>query len=134
MPDAWLRGAPDADAKYTLKESVALAFVAPLQILSPPQRATLLLRDVVGMSAEETAAALGVSVSAANSALFRARGAVEAKIGDREAFAASARDVDVGVLERWVRAFESSDVETLVALLHDDVVTTMPPSPTWITS
>src|SRR5262249_3104553 len=83
MPDTWLDGVDERDpqARYALKESVALAFVAALQCLSPVQRATLLLRDVVGLSASETATALGVSVEAANSALFRARTAIGDKLG-----------------------------------------------------
>src|SRR5262245_14691914 len=70
MPDTWLAGAESRDphVRYALKESVALAFVAAIQCLSPVQRATLLLRDVVGLSADETAAALEVSLGAANSA------------------------------------------------------------------
>jgi RNA polymerase sigma-70 factor (ECF subfamily) len=119
-----------------LKESVALAFVAALQVLPPAQRATLLLRDVVGLSAEETAAALEMSVSAANSALFRARTAVDERLGGRDAasFAGDAdrKDVDEDLLARFVRAFEASDVDALVALLHRDIQTAMPPSPTWI--
>lgn len=135
MPDAWLAsaGAVDPSAKYTLKESVALAFVAALHMLSAAQRATLLLRDVVGLSAEETAEALGMSVAAANSALFRARTAVEEKLGGRDASAfAAGADVDEALLARYVRAFEEANIEELVALFHDDVKTTMPPSPTWI--
>jgi RNA polymerase sigma-70 factor (ECF subfamily) len=136
VPDSWLGPVDDADpsARYTLKESVALAFVAALQILSPAQRATLLLRDVVGLSAEETAAALGLSVSAANSALFRARTTIEEKLGGRDpsTFAARAAEVDEALLARYVRAYEEGDMDTLVSLLHRDVQTTMPPSPTWI--
>jgi RNA polymerase sigma-70 factor (ECF subfamily) len=136
MPGTWLAaaGAPDPSARYTLKESVALAFVAALQILTPSQRATLLLRDVVGLSAEETAEALGLSVSAANSALFRARTAVEEKLGGKDASAKAplAAEVDESLLAQYVRAFEESNVDALVALLHDDVQTTMPPSPTWM--
>src|SRR5262245_20338188 len=68
MPDTWLVGcATDPAARYTLRESVALAFVAALQVLSPAQRATLLLRDVAGLSAEEAADALDQSLSATNS-------------------------------------------------------------------
>src|SRR5262245_42648590 len=63
-PDAWLHGTSrDPGAAYELKESVALAFVAALQSLSARERAVLLLRDVIGMPAEETAAALEISVS-----------------------------------------------------------------------
>ncbi len=140
MPNTWLAGADvgsgpgDPAARYSLKESVALAFVAALSILSPVQRATLLLRDVVGLSAEETAGALGVNVGAANSALFRARQTVEEKLGGRGpgAFASTATQVDEALLQRYVRAFEASNIDALVAILHADVRTTMPPSPTWI--
>jgi RNA polymerase sigma-70 factor, ECF subfamily len=134
MPDAWLEGNPDPAARYALKESVALAFVAALQFLSPVQRATLLLRDVVGLAAEETASTLGLSVAAANSALFRARSAVEEKLGGRDPseLATKERVVDPELLARYVRAFEQADPAALLALLHDDVSTTMPPSPTWI--
>jgi RNA polymerase sigma-70 factor, ECF subfamily len=134
MPSSWLGGADDPASTYTLKESVALAFVAALQILSPPQRAVLLLRDVVGLSAEETAGALEMSVSAVTSALFRARTAVEQKLGGRDsnAFAGATGEIDRALLARYVRAFEEPNVDALVALLRDDVKTTMPPSPTWI--
>jgi len=135
MPDTWLVSAEamDPGARYSLKESVALAFVAALQCLSAPQRATLLLRDVVGLSAEETAEALETSVAAANSALFRARTAIEDKLGagGSTAFADSARPVDEALLARYIRAFEEGDLEDLVAMLHEDVRTTMPPSPMW---
>ena len=82
MPGAWLASAPDPDpaARYTLKESVALAFVAALQCLSAPQRATLLLRDVIGLSAEETVAALEMERAGGQQrTLFRARAAVDEK-------------------------------------------------------
>lgn len=133
MPDSWLAEtqSPDPSARYSLKESVALAFVAMLQMLSAEQRATLLLRDVVGLSAEEAADALGLSVSAANSALFRARTAVEKKIQGHGEDEFSAQK-DAALVARYVRAFEVADVDALVAILHDEVVTTMPPSPTWI--
>jgi RNA polymerase sigma-70 factor (ECF subfamily) len=135
MPDAWLAGAEPADphARYALKESVALAFVAVLQCLSPVQRATLLLRDVVGLSAQETAEALGIGVAAANSALFRARSAVEEKLGgaDTSAVARHAQ-VDEALLAQYVRAFEEANLDAIVALFHDELRTTMPPVPLWI--
>jgi RNA polymerase sigma-70 factor (ECF subfamily) len=135
MPDAWLEGLDERDpqARYALKESVALAFVAALQCLSPIQRATLLLRDVVGLSAAETASALAASVEAVNSALFRARAAIGGKLGGSEpADIAAHTRVDEQLLERYVRAFESADLDTLVALFHQDMRTTMPPVPTWV--
>lgn len=135
MPDAWLAGAENHDphARYALKESVALAFVAAIQCLSPVQRATLLLRDVVGLSADETAAALELSLGAANSALFRARTAIEDKLGGSDPAAIAAHgQVDEQLLARYVRAFEDANVDAIVALFHADMRTTMPPSPTWI--
>jgi RNA polymerase sigma-70 factor, ECF subfamily len=134
MPNSWLEGVDEGDpqARYALKESVALAFVAALQCLSPGQRATLLLRDVVGLSAAETAKVLGTSVEAANSALFRARTA----LGDRDRHAGGGGDrgaaVDEELLERYVRAFEDADLDEIVALFHEDMRTTMPPATTWI--
>jgi RNA polymerase sigma-70 factor, ECF subfamily len=131
VPETWLPSeAPDPAARYTLKESVALAFVAVLQTLSPVQRATLLLRDVLGFSAEETAATLELTVSAANSALFRARTTVEERVGGESSFAGAA--VDEELLTQYVRAFEDGNVDALLSLLHAEVRTTMPPLPTWV--
>jgi RNA polymerase sigma-70 factor, ECF subfamily len=131
VPSAWLEPL-DPAASYTLKESVALAFVASLQLLTASQRAVLLLRDVVGLSAEETAAALGCSVSAANSTLHRARAAIEASAGPRASWSPEERaPVDRALLERYLAAWRSGEVSEIVALLHDDVVTSMPPLPMW---
>jgi RNA polymerase sigma-70 factor, ECF subfamily len=135
MPDAWLTDAEPADphARYALKESVALAFVAVLQCLSALQRATLLLRDVVGLSAQETAEALDIGVAAANSALFRARAAVEEKLGGCDTSAiARHSEVDEALLAQYVRAFEDANLDAIVALFHDEVRTTMPPVPLWV--
>jgi len=124
IPDTWL----DPQAQYELRESVALAFVAALQVLSPPQRAALLLRDVVGLSADETADALEQSVSATNSALHRARVAIEDSSVRRE----PATPAHGELLARYVRALEQHDIDAMLALVHEDMHTTMPPSPTWI--
>jgi len=131
MPDTWLDGAGEPESRYALKESVALAFVAALQFLTPVQRATLLLRDVVGLSAEETAEALAISVPAASSALFRARTTVEEKLVGKS-MPSRTEDVDEALLAQYVGAFESGDIDALVKLFHDDLTTTMPPRPTWI--
>ena len=133
MPDTWLATADsDPAARYTLRESVALAFVAALQVLSPAQRAALLLRDVVGLSADETAAALEQSVSATNSALHRARSTIDEKVAHREPDAFATTPQDEATLAAYVRAIAECDVEAMIALMHDDLHTTMPPSPTWI--
>jgi RNA polymerase sigma-70 factor (ECF subfamily) len=134
MPDAWLGAARETDpaARYTLRESVALAFVAALQTLTPAQRATLLLRDVVGMSADEAAAALGQSVSATNSTLHRARTAIDERVAPRDPASFAETPADTAALAAYVRAIAECDVDAMLALLHDDIHTTMPPSPTWI--
>lgn len=134
-PDAWLGGVSrDPAAAYDLKESVALAFVAAVQCLSAPHRAVLLLRDVVGMPADETATALGMSTSAANSTLHRARRALRERIGgSEEAVVVDATsDVDEELLRKYIRAWEALDLDAFVALLHDDITMSMPPSPTWL--
>ena len=133
-PQVWFEGgAADPAARYEMNESVTLAFVAALQELTPTQRATLLLRDVVGLSADETARALELGLPAANSALFRARAAVETKLlGQHRAKLATPSAAVQGVLARYLAAWNQLDVEAFVALLHDEVRTTMPPSPSWI--
>lgn len=131
-PDAWLQGS-DPSSEYTIKESVALAFIAALQVLTPPQRAVLLLRDVVGLTADETATALDTSTSAANSALHRAREALESRVGPRGSWSPDAgAPIDRALLERYLRVWESSDLSELISLLHDDVTLSMPPNPTWL--
>jgi RNA polymerase sigma-70 factor (ECF subfamily) len=133
MPDAWLAGAEsDPDARYSLRESVALAFIAALQVLTPEQRAILLLRDVVGMSADEAAAALDQSVSAVNSALHRARTTIDERVAHREPGSYAATPENSAALAAYVRAIAECDVEAMIQLMHDDIHTTMPPSPTWI--
>lgn len=125
-PDAWLRGwQPDPGARVELKESVALAFIAALQWLTPSQRAVLLLRDVVGLTTEEAASALEMTVPATKSALHRARAAVQ------ERTVAPDEEIDANLLARYVRAWESADADAMVALLHEEVTLAMPPSPTW---
>jgi RNA polymerase sigma-70 factor (ECF subfamily) len=135
VPNAWVAEASrDPGSEYEMKESVALAFVAALQCLSAQQRAVLLLRDVLGMPAEETAAALGMSVAAANSTLHRARTALRERVGGTSEQVAvdATSEVDEELLGKYVRAWESLDHQTIVALLHDDIRASMPPSPTWL--
>ena len=135
-PSVWLSGVATESrspaVEYSIKESVALAFVAALQVLTPAQRAVLLLRDVVGLSAAETSVALACSEASANSTLHRARVALEERVGPRANWSPEASSVDRALLERYVRAWEKGDLDAIVALLHDDVTLSMPPSPTWI--
>lgn len=130
FPDAWLDiadAAPGPEARYEAKEAIELAFVAALQLLPPRQRAVLLLRDVLAWSARDVASLLEMSVPAANSALQRARTRVS---GNSEAPRLSASE-ERALVERYVQAWERSDVEAFVALLKDDAVLSMPPLPEW---
>lgn len=132
-PDAWLEEvSSDASAAYDRHEAVSLAFVAALQHLTPSQRATLLLRDVVGLSAEETGAALTMNVEAVTSALFRARAAASARLHDAKNLARTTRGIDDALLERYLRIWREGDLDAFVELLHDEVKTTMPPAALWI--
>jgi RNA polymerase sigma-70 factor, ECF subfamily len=121
--------APGPEARYEAKESVALAFVAALQHLPPRQRAVLVLRDVLGFHAEEAAEMLGSSPASVNSALARARSA----LSDRAPAPRERLRLPAGheLVVRFVDAFESDDVDTLVRLLTDDAVVSMPPASQW---
>jgi RNA polymerase sigma-70 factor (ECF subfamily) len=109
------------------RDSVRLAFVAALQSLPPRQRAVLILREVLSWSAEETAALLGSSTAAVNSALQRARAALSARRPP-----AGGGEIDEELLDRYVTAFTSYDVDGLVALLHRDATMSMPPFAWWL--
>jgi len=126
-PDARLF--PDPARAAEAREQVALAFVALLQRLPPKQRAVLLLKDVVGWSAEEIAAALELTVSSVNSALHRARETVSAH--PRALAQAPVDEPSPEVLNAYLRSWERRDLESLVALLRKDVVFAMPPHGAW---
>ena len=130
-PDELLeRETPEAEAER--RETIGLAFVAAMQLLPPRQRATLILRDVLGWSAREVADALGLSVAAANSALQRARDRLERE--RREGTLARVhRPADEpseeALMRRFVEAWEAVDIEGLTRLLAGDALMTMPPEP-----
>lgn len=132
LPDRLVWGAAEADpaAEVVSRESVRLAFVAALQHLTPPQRAVLILRDVLAWHADEVATLLGMSVAAANSSLQRARAQV-AKL-DPEGVPEPVPDGHAArLLADYVAAFESYDVARIVSLLSEDAVWEMPPYPGW---
>lgn len=111
------------------RETVRLAFVAALQRLPARQRAALILRDVLAFSAAETADLLGSSVASVNSALQRAR---ETMPGPDRLEPAGDSAETTQLLDEYVAAFESYDMERLTALLRADVVQSMPPFPIWL--
>src|SRR5918995_145140 len=136
FPDALLEGAieapPGPEARYEQTESISLAFVAALQVLPPRQVAVLILRDVLGFHANEVADMLDSTVESVNSALKRARAGLErrrAEPADREAPPAPGSSSEDAIVAKFVGAWESADVDSLVALLTDDVFISMPPMP-----
>lgn len=135
-PDASLEGIADAApgpwARYEMQEAVQLAFVAAIQHLPPRQRAVLLLRDVLGWPATETARLLDTSVASVNSALQRARATLEKQFPAGRPSAQPAPDGrQRTLLERYVRAWEDADLDGFVALLREDAVLSMPPWQEW---
>ena len=119
------------DAVIVARETVELAFLAALQVLPPRQRAVLLLRDVMGTPASETAAALETTVAAANSALQRARATLQAHLPARRAeWSAGAPNAEEReLLERFIDAHERCDTAAAVAIAAQDIRITMPPNP-----
>ena len=114
------------------RESIRLAFVAALQHLPPRQRAVLILRDVLRWKADEVAELLDSSVASVNSALQRARATLSA---GETAGAGTPDPLDSELQElltRYVAAFESYDIESLVSLLHEDATQNMPPYEMWL--
>jgi RNA polymerase sigma-70 factor, ECF subfamily len=123
---------PEADpaAVVARRDSVALAFVAALQVLPATQRAVLILRDVLAWSAAEVADLLGTTVPAVNSALQRAR----ARLASGVPAPAGSVDADERrVLDAFLRAWHARDIPALAALLRDDVTLAMPPQSILIT-
>ncbi len=136
----WLEPFPDAllppaearpDARYSQRESVALAFLAAIQRIPPRPRAALLLRDVLGFTAADAAEILGTTVAAANSALQRARETLDGASPAGAPEVEPPDDAQAALVGRYVRAFESGDVAALAALLREAAVLSMPPDALW---
>jgi len=135
-PDARLEGAigipQGPEARYERNEAISLAFVTALQLLPARQRAVLILREVLGYHAGEVAAMLESTVDSVNSALKRARASLRHHLpptGDREPSPAPGSRAERALVARFVRAWESGDLDGLVALLTADVSVSMPPIP-----
>lgn len=140
----WLEPYPDAllgdvgdlpvgpEARYEQKETISLAFLTALQVLPPRQVAVLVLRDVLGFHAREVADMLDSTVESVTSALKRARAGLERRWAPQVDLGAPqpAGSVDEeAVVAKFVQAWESADLQALVALLTDDVFVSMPPMP-----
>ena len=122
------------EARYEQRESVELAFIAALQHLPARQRAALILREVLGFSAQEVADMLETTVASVNSALQRARKAVDEQLPEQsqQATLRSLEDADIRrIVESYMEALERGDVDAVVALLTDDASWSMPPMAGW---
>jgi RNA polymerase sigma-70 factor (ECF subfamily) len=140
-PDRLLDGAApgntdDPGAAVVERETIELAYLAAVQYLPPRQRATLILRDVLGWSAKETAALLETSVASANSALQRARATLRERLPARRAewTAGDPTAEEAALLKRFIAAYEAGDPAAVARLLHEDAQAIMPPYTLWFGS
>ena len=136
-PDALLEGVLDAsppgpEARYEQSEAVSLAFVTALQVLPPRQVAVLVLRDVLGFPAAEVAEMLDTTAESVSSALKRARASLERRrpgLPEDQRPPAPGSTEESVLAAKFATAYEAADIEGLIALLTDDVFTSMPPMP-----
>jgi RNA polymerase sigma-70 factor (ECF subfamily) len=122
------------DARYELRESVELAFVAALQHLPANQRAVLILREVLGFSAQDTAESLDTTVASVNSALQRARKTVDERLPEQSQQATLRALGDPALrdlVQSYVDAMDRGDVDGVVGMLAEDVAWSMPPLASW---
>ena len=139
--EEWIEPAPEAMIRdesgdpadlVEARETIRLAFLAILQNLPPRQRAVFILREVLRWRASEVADLLDTSVASVNSALQRARATLaDAEPDPGRSVSASGLE-DPELLDRYVTAFESYDIDSLVALLHEDATFSMPPIELWL--
>jgi RNA polymerase sigma-70 factor, ECF subfamily len=135
IPDELLSDADEQDAEVVARETIELAFLVAIQHLPPRQRAVLILRDVLGWSAEETAGSLELTVAAVKSALQRARPTLKEHLpAQRLEWAPSTEPTpqERTVLQRYIDAIEQADPSVLAGVLRADVWQTMPPAPIWL--
>jgi len=135
-PDAPIQGGITAplgpEARYVQTEAISLAFVTALQLLPARQRAVLILCEVLGYQASEVAGMLDSTIESVTSALKRARAGLQRRLpktGEREPPAAPGSPTERALVEHFVRAYESGNIDALVALLTGDVCLSMPPIP-----
>jgi RNA polymerase sigma-70 factor (ECF subfamily) len=121
----------DPAAAVISREGIRLAFVAALQYLSARQRAVLIMRDVLGWPAAEAAESLGMTTTAVNSALRRARDQLTAALPSEDDLAEPADPRRRALVDRFATAVEKADAAALAELLREDVALEMPPLLTW---
>jgi RNA polymerase sigma-70 factor, ECF subfamily len=132
IPDALVRADPADPASVVVsRESLRLALIAALQYLPARQRAVLILRDVLQWHASEVAELLGISATAVNGLLLRARARIERARLAQDEIREPAEAVQRALLDQYAAAFENADAAALSRLLREDAVFEMPPVLTW---
>jgi RNA polymerase sigma-70 factor (TIGR02960 family) len=134
LPDSFIEGAPGArpgpEAKYEQTESLSLAFITALQVLPPRQVAVVILRDVLGLRAYEVSEIMGSTTDSVDSALKRARVSLARhRSATTQQPPAQGSEAEDALVAKFVSAYEAADLDTVVALLTDDVFISMPPMP-----
>jgi RNA polymerase sigma-70 factor, ECF subfamily len=125
LPDSWLTASdPSPEFAYERRETISYAFMTTLQKLNARQRVVLILREVFTWSAKDVASALGFSVDSVNNLLYRAR-------KNLKSVPYTETQVPEQVLDQFVDAWESGDVDGLIALLHEKATFAMPPMGLW---
>jgi len=122
----------DPAEHVVIRETIRLAFVAALQYLPPRQRAALILRDVLSWSADEVAHLLDGTAASVNSMVQRARATIAERAPTPNDVLRPEDPAQRGLLARYVAAFERRDVDTLVTMLREDAVMSMPPLAWWL--
>jgi RNA polymerase sigma-70 factor, ECF subfamily len=146
LESSWIEPYPDAqlapgdepagpEARYEQREAVELAFIAALQHLPARQRAVLILRDVLGFSGAEVAAALDTTPASIYSLLQRARASLDDRMaeGSQQATLRSLGDQRLsGIVDRYVEAWVHNDVDAIVEMLTESATLSMPPTASWL--
>jgi RNA polymerase sigma-70 factor, ECF subfamily len=120
------------EAMTLMRESIEIAFLTVIQLLTPQQRAALILCDVLDWSAKDAADLLDISVSAVNSALQRARARLRERLPSHKppgpaSVDASAAERDL--LKNYVQATEAADFRAFESIIRADATFRMPPEP-----
>jgi RNA polymerase sigma-70 factor (ECF subfamily) len=134
-PDRFVEaGEKSPHARYEARESLELAFIAVIQNVPPHQRAALIVRDVLGFSANEAADLLDTTVSAVNSSLQRARATLADRLpgnSQSEELSRMGGERVQALAQRYAKAIDDADIPGIMSLLTDDATWSMPPHPNW---
>ena len=120
------------EALTLMRETIEIAFLTVIQLLTPQQRAALILCDVLDWSSKDAADLLEVIISAVNSALQRARARLRERLPSHKSewpagVDASAAERDL--LKKYVEASEAAYIRGFESIIREDATFRMPPQP-----